>query len=193
MTDIRKSTRPFLEGKTDDDFFQIDVSILQVFLLMSSYLYKLILLVQTHISYIFYGFVLLSYRLVIQGKRVRWVNIYSFIQVRVCSGKPTTIVASRNGFYPAGKPTLCTHSLVGLLQQISRIFDAVSYYFRNILWLQFFSGPHELKKILLDFVLQAYKALMKAFVEHNKVSFKLLYRRTTLFIFGESGKARGGL
>ncbi|KAI7737604.1 hypothetical protein M8C21_015533 [Ambrosia artemisiifolia] len=79
---IRRSTRPFLEDKTDDDFFQIDV--------------------------------------------------------RVCSGKPMTIVASREGFYPAGKRNLCSHSLVGLLQQISRSFDT------------------------------AYKALMKAFIEHNK-------------------------
>ncbi|XP_058213810.1 protein REDUCED CHLOROPLAST COVERAGE 2 [Rhododendron vialii] len=79
---IRRSTRPFLEEKTKDEFFQIDV--------------------------------------------------------RVCSGKPTTIVASRKGFYPAGKPTLLGHSLVGLLQQISRIFDA------------------------------AYKALMKAYTDHNK-------------------------
>ncbi|GAY48522.1 hypothetical protein CUMW_112300 [Citrus unshiu] len=79
---IRRSTRPFLEDKTDDDFFQIDV--------------------------------------------------------RVCSGKPMTIVASREGFYPAGKRPLLFHSLVSLLQQISRPFDA------------------------------AYKALMKAFTEHNK-------------------------
>ncbi|XP_052198927.1 protein REDUCED CHLOROPLAST COVERAGE 2 [Diospyros lotus] len=79
---IRKSTRPFLDDKTEDDFFQIDV--------------------------------------------------------RVCSGKPTTIVASHKGFYPAGKRILLSHSLVGLLQQISRVFDA------------------------------AYKALMKAFTEHNK-------------------------
>ncbi|XP_015955184.1 protein REDUCED CHLOROPLAST COVERAGE 2 [Arachis duranensis] len=79
---IRRSNRPFLEDKTENDFFQIDV--------------------------------------------------------RVCSGKPTTIVASRTGFYPAGKRLLVCHTLVGLLQQISRVFDA------------------------------AYKALMKAFTEHNK-------------------------
>ncbi|KAI3715095.1 hypothetical protein L6452_22062 [Arctium lappa] len=79
---IRRTARPFLEDKTEDDYFQIDV--------------------------------------------------------RVCSGKPMTIVASRKGFYPAGKPILLSHSLVGLLQQISRIFDG------------------------------AYKALMKAFIEHNK-------------------------
>ncbi|KAJ8448788.1 hypothetical protein Cgig2_011409 [Carnegiea gigantea] len=79
---IRRSNRPFLEDKTEDDFFQIDV--------------------------------------------------------RVCSGKPTTIVASREGFYPSGRQQLLCHSLVGLLQQTSRVFDA------------------------------AYKALMKAFIEHNK-------------------------
>ncbi|MED6123393.1 hypothetical protein PIB30_048756 [Stylosanthes scabra] len=79
---IRRSNRPFLEDKTENDFFQIDV--------------------------------------------------------RVCSGKPTTIVASRTGFYPAGKRLLVSHTLVGLLQQISRVFDS------------------------------AYKALMKAFTEHNK-------------------------
>lgn len=58
--------------------------------------------------------------------------------VRVSSGKPMTIVASRQGFYPSGRRQLLCHSLVGLLQQISRVFDA------------------------------AYKALMKAFMEHNK-------------------------
>ncbi|KAJ6958164.1 protein TSS-like [Populus alba x Populus x berolinensis] len=79
---IRRSNRSFVEDKTEDDYFQIDV--------------------------------------------------------RVCSGKPMTIVASRKGFYPAGKRLLLCHSLVSLLQQISRVFDA------------------------------AYKALMKAFTEHNK-------------------------
>ncbi|KAM7508367.1 hypothetical protein LguiA_018820 [Lonicera macranthoides] len=79
---VRRSARPFLEDKTKDDFFQIDV--------------------------------------------------------RVCNGKPVTIVASQKGFYPAGKRILLSHTLVGLLQQISRIFDT------------------------------AYKALMKAFTEHNK-------------------------
>ncbi|KAI9378489.1 hypothetical protein POPTR_018G102500v4 [Populus trichocarpa] len=79
---IRRSNRSFVEDKTEDDYFQIDV--------------------------------------------------------RVCSGKPMKIVASRKGFYPAGKRLLLCHSLVSLLQQISRVFDA------------------------------AYKALMKAFTEHNK-------------------------
>lgn len=60
------------------------------------------------------------------------------IDVRICNGKPVTIVASQKGFYPAGKRALLSHSLVGLLQQISRGFDG------------------------------AYKSLMKAFIEHNK-------------------------
>lgn len=48
------------------------------------------------------------------------------VQVRVCSGKPTRIIASRKGFYPAGKHILVSHALVALLQQISRVFEAVS-------------------------------------------------------------------
>ncbi|WOL13883.1 protein TSS [Canna indica] len=79
---IRRSSRPFVDDKRVDDFFQIDV--------------------------------------------------------KICNGKLVTVVASRNGFYPAGKRALLSHSLVGLLQQISRAFDS------------------------------AYKSLMKAFIEHNK-------------------------
>ncbi|KAG0475187.1 hypothetical protein HPP92_014873 [Vanilla planifolia] len=60
------------------------------------------------------------------------------IDVRVCNGKLVTVVACRKGFYPAGKGVIVSHSLVGLLQQISRAFDG------------------------------AYKSLMKAFIEHNK-------------------------
>ncbi|KAL0657182.1 hypothetical protein Bca4012_077766 [Brassica carinata] len=53
-------------------------------------------------------------------------------------GNPITVVLSRTSFYPAGKQQLLCHSLVELLQHISRPFDA------------------------------AYDALMKAFIEHNK-------------------------
>ncbi|XP_010448033.1 PREDICTED: protein TSS [Camelina sativa] len=60
------------------------------------------------------------------------------IDIKVSSGKPFTVNATRTGFYPAGKQQLLCHSLVELLQQISRPFDA------------------------------AYDALMKAFIEHNK-------------------------
>lgn len=92
--DIRRSTRPFLDEKTEDEFFQIDVRFPQ--------------------NPFFFHYQCLG------------VDILLYMQVRVCSGKPTTIVASRKGFYPAGKSSLLSHSLVGLLQQISRIFDAVS-------------------------------------------------------------------
>ncbi|KAJ4880458.1 Tetratricopeptide repeat (TPR)-like superfamily protein [Raphanus sativus] len=79
---IRRSVRPSIEDKGEDDLFQVDV--------------------------------------------------------KVSSGKPITVVASRGGFFPAGKQQLLCNSLVELLQQISRPFDA------------------------------AYDALMKAFIEHNK-------------------------
>ncbi|KAG9455942.1 hypothetical protein H6P81_000450 [Aristolochia fimbriata] len=65
-------------------------------------------------------------------------NDFFQIDVRICNGKLVTIVASSKGFYPAGKQPLLSHTLVGLLQQISRAFDG------------------------------AYSSLMKAFVDHNK-------------------------
>ncbi|XP_068647247.1 protein REDUCED CHLOROPLAST COVERAGE 2-like [Aristolochia californica] len=65
-------------------------------------------------------------------------NDFFQIDVRICNGKLVTIVASSKGFYPAGKLPLLSHSLVGLLQKISRAFDG------------------------------AYSSLMKAFLEHNK-------------------------
>ncbi|KVI11750.1 hypothetical protein Ccrd_009842, partial [Cynara cardunculus var. scolymus] len=103
---IRRSGRPFLEDKTDDDFFQIDI-----FMVLLVYL---------------------------RATEMSCMDVYSYMQVRVSGGKPMTIVASRKGFYAAGKCALLSHSLVGLLQQMSRIFDG------------------------------AYKALMKTFIEHNK-------------------------
>ncbi|KAG6517701.1 hypothetical protein ZIOFF_021098 [Zingiber officinale] len=60
------------------------------------------------------------------------------IDVKICNGKLVTVIATKDGFYPNGKRSLLSHSLVGLLQQISRAFDS------------------------------AYKSLMKAFIEHNK-------------------------
>jgi hypothetical protein len=66
--------------------------------------------------------------LIFSGFGLKLRNIFGNgkIQVRVCSGKPMTIVASREGFYPAGKRALLCRSLVSLLQQISRVFDSVS-------------------------------------------------------------------
>ncbi|KAL5650509.1 hypothetical protein ACJX0J_041318, partial [Zea mays] len=65
-------------------------------------------------------------------------GVYFEIEVKVCNGKLLHVVASRKGFYLAGKPQNVSHSLVDLLQQLSNAFA------------------------------NAYEALMKAFVDHNK-------------------------
>ncbi|KAJ9557849.1 hypothetical protein OSB04_012463 [Centaurea solstitialis] len=125
---IRRSARPFLEDKTDDDFFQIDDMprlILTIYDRKTLAPDNSVATIARTPGFKPWADGFLSHTL---GRQ----------PVRVCSGKPMTIVASRKGFYPAGKRILLSHSLVGLLQQISRIFDA------------------------------AYKALMKAFIEHNK-------------------------
>lgn len=89
------------------------------------------------------------------------------MQVRVCNGKPVTIVASQAGFYPSGKRALLSRSLVGLLQQTSRAFDGVSI--RSCMTSLSLDDCLLIRKSICN--LQAYKALMKAFVEHNKVMF----------------------
>ncbi|XP_031385813.1 protein TSS isoform X2 [Punica granatum] len=63
---------------------------------------------------------------------------YFEIQIKICNGKLMNAVASVKGFYTEGKLSLHSHSLVDLLQQLSRAFT------------------------------NAYELLMKAFVEHNK-------------------------
>uniref|UniRef100_J3M1Z7 Clu domain-containing protein n=1 Tax=Oryza brachyantha TaxID=4533 RepID=J3M1Z7_ORYBR len=63
---------------------------------------------------------------------------YFEIEVKVCNGKLLHISASIKGFYLAGKPQTISHSLVDLLQQLSSAFA------------------------------NAYDALMKAFLDHNK-------------------------
>ncbi|KAG8066461.1 hypothetical protein GUJ93_ZPchr0004g39879 [Zizania palustris] len=63
---------------------------------------------------------------------------YFEIEVKVCNGKLLQIVASIKGFYLAGKPHIISHSLVDLVQQLSSAFA------------------------------NAYDALMKAFLDHNK-------------------------
>ncbi|KAJ1273040.1 hypothetical protein BS78_06G249700 [Paspalum vaginatum] len=63
---------------------------------------------------------------------------YFEIDVKVCNGKLLHVVASVKGFYLAGKPHNVSRSLVDLLQQLSNAFA------------------------------NAYEALMKAFVDHNK-------------------------
>ncbi|VAH37969.1 unnamed protein product [Triticum turgidum subsp. durum] len=63
---------------------------------------------------------------------------YFEIEVKVCNGKLLHIVASVKGFYLVGKPHTVSRSLVDLLQPLSSGFA------------------------------NAYEALMKAFVDHNK-------------------------
>ncbi|KAJ4851671.1 hypothetical protein Tsubulata_014495 [Turnera subulata] len=60
------------------------------------------------------------------------------IQVKLCNGKLIHVVASVKGFYTVGKQFFQSHTLVDLLQNLSRAFA------------------------------NAYDSLMKAFVEHNK-------------------------
>ncbi|KAL1292751.1 hypothetical protein HN51_053310 [Arachis hypogaea] len=63
---------------------------------------------------------------------------YFQLQVKICNGKVIEVVASEKGFYTVGKQSLQSHTLVDLLQQLSRGFA------------------------------NAYESLMKAFSEHNK-------------------------
>lgn len=63
---------------------------------------------------------------------------YFEMEVKICNGKLVNIVASVEGFYTVGKQFIQSHSLVDLLQQLSRAFA------------------------------NAYDSLMKAFLEHNK-------------------------
>ncbi|KAJ7951920.1 Tetratricopeptide repeat (TPR)-like superfamily protein [Quillaja saponaria] len=63
---------------------------------------------------------------------------YFQIQIKICNGKLVEVVASEKGFYTVGKQFLQSHSLVDLLQQLSRGFS------------------------------NAHQSLMKAFLEHNK-------------------------
>lgn len=63
---------------------------------------------------------------------------YFELQIKICNGKIIQVVASTKGFYTLGKQLLQSHSLVDLLHQHSQAFA------------------------------NAYDALIKAFVEHNK-------------------------
>lgn len=63
---------------------------------------------------------------------------YFELQIKICNGKTIQVVASTKGFYTSGKQSLQSHSLVDLLHQHSQAFA------------------------------NAYDALIKAFLEHNK-------------------------
>ncbi|CAM8880453.1 unnamed protein product [Rhodiola kirilowii] len=69
---------------------------------------------------------------------VRKEGDYFEMQIKICNGKVIQVVASVGGFYSSGKQLSQSHSLLELLQQLSRAFA------------------------------NAYEALMKAFVDHNK-------------------------
>lgn len=63
---------------------------------------------------------------------------YFELQIKICNGKIIQVVASTKGFYTLGKQFIQSHSLVDLLHQHSQAFA------------------------------NAYDALIKAFIEHNK-------------------------
>ncbi|XP_058115653.1 protein REDUCED CHLOROPLAST COVERAGE 3-like isoform X3 [Magnolia sinica] len=73
-----------------------------------------------------------------RGVEERRQDDYFEMEVKICNGKLATVFASTKGFYTDGKQFIQSHSLVDLLQQLSRAFA------------------------------NAYDSLMKAFVEHNK-------------------------
>ncbi|KAJ1429145.1 Tetratricopeptide-like helical domain superfamily [Sesbania bispinosa] len=63
---------------------------------------------------------------------------YFQLQVKICNGKVIEVVASEKGFYSAGKLSLQSHTLVDLLQQLSRgfaNFGNLPYGFRANTWL----------------------------------------------------------
>ncbi|KAK3219289.1 hypothetical protein Dsin_013259 [Dipteronia sinensis] len=63
---------------------------------------------------------------------------YFEMQIKICNGKQIQVAASAKGFYTLGKQFSQSHSLVDLLQNLSRAFA------------------------------NAYESLMKGFIEHNK-------------------------
>lgn len=63
---------------------------------------------------------------------------YFKLQIKICNGKLIQVAASAKGFYTVGKQSLQSHSLVNLLHQLSQAFA------------------------------NAYDALIKAYLEHNK-------------------------
>ncbi|XP_065865568.1 protein REDUCED CHLOROPLAST COVERAGE 3 [Euphorbia lathyris] len=73
-----------------------------------------------------------------KGSEQRREGDYFEIQIKISNGKLIQVVASAKGFYTVGKHFSQSHSLVDLLQNLSRAFA------------------------------NAYDSLMKAFVEHNK-------------------------
>lgn len=52
--------------------------------------------------------------------------LQTIVQIKICNGKLIQVTASAKGFYTAGKQFVQSHSLVDLLQQLSRAFANVS-------------------------------------------------------------------
>jgi protein TIF31 len=50
------------------------------------------------------------------------------MKVKISNGKVIEVVASEKGFYSVGKLSLQSHTLVDLLQQLSRGFSNVRFY-----------------------------------------------------------------
>jgi len=51
------------------------------------------------------------------------------MKVKICNGKVIEVVVSEKGFYTVGKQSLHSHTLVDLLQQLSRAFANVCFSF----------------------------------------------------------------
>lgn len=56
------------------------------------------------------------------------------MQIKICNGKLINVVASVKGFYTVGKQFFQSHSLVDLLQNLSRAFANVGTFNFNIAW-----------------------------------------------------------
>ena len=61
------------------------------------------------------------------------------MKVKICNGKVIEVVGSEKGFYTVGKHSLHSHTLVDLLQQLSRAFANVCFSF--FLLSNFFASP----------------------------------------------------
>ena len=61
------------------------------------------------------------------------------VQVRVCTGKPTTIVASRIGFCLVEKLVPVSYTLVDILQQIGTVANAISLEYTGTTYLKFYN------------------------------------------------------
>lgn len=59
------------------------------------------------------------------------------MKVKICNGKVIEVVGSEKGFYTVGKQSLHSHTLVDLLQQLSRAFANVCFSFYLLVFLNY--------------------------------------------------------